>query len=276
MMILNDADSRRLKELQIGILKEFLHICGTHHFRYFFLGGSCLGAVRHQGFIPWDDDIDIGMPREDYERFLETAEKELSFPYFLQTARTDPDYPLNFAKIRHTQTTFIESSVAHLQIHHGIYLDIFPLDGYSPSPLFQANLKRLKWGVEQAYHIREWRSGFKKLFVRACTCTLKDYRTARDHIEKAVRKRPYDSSDTVINYFGAWGKKELFPKEVFGEGSVGLFEGIEVMLPADPDRYCRQLYGNYMAYPPVEARVSHHHCDIIDLEKSYLEYRREQ
>jgi lipopolysaccharide cholinephosphotransferase len=255
------------------MLKEYMRICDKYQLRYYLVGGSCLGAVRHRGFIPWDDDIDVGMPRKDYETFLKVAVDELCRPYFLQTHITEPDYPLNFAKIRNNETTFVESSIAHLNINHGVYLDIFPMDGYSPSRLLQFRLKRFKWGVERAFVLKEWRSLGKKICVRLCTLTLRDYRKARDRMNDAVMKYDNDQYDTVISHFGAWGKKEIFDKNIFGQGSVGMFEGMEVMLPADPDAYCRQLYGNYMQYPPVEARVTHHHCDVIDLDKPYTYYQ---
>ena len=272
MIVLDDASMCQLKAIQIDMLKAFLAICKKHQLRYFLLGGSCLGAVRHQGFIPWDDDIDVSMPRADYERFLTVAGAELPALYFLQTAETEPDYPLNFAKIRHNESTFMESTVANLKIHHGVYMDIFPLDGYVPSKFRELQMKRYKWAVEKAFSLKQWRFGMKKWVVRLATWNLRDYRKARDKMNALAQKYSYDRCDIVINHFGAWGKKEIIAKDIFGQGSVGTFEGLEVMLPADPDRYCRQLYGNYMQYPPVEARVPHHHCDVIDLDQSYLHY----
>lgn len=272
MIVLDEASLRKLQNIQLDILKEYIRICKKYHLQYFLIGGSCLGAVRHQGFIPWDDDIDVGMPREDYEKFLEVAVNELPRSYFLQTAKTDPHYPLNFAKIRHNQTAFLESAVAHLEINHGVYMDIFPIDGYSSSLRLKWKIKRLKWGIEKAFTLKEWRSKFKSMCVRMSTATLRDYHKTRDILNATVKKHRYDACDTVISHFGAWGEKEVFAKDVFGQGSLGIFEGLEVMLPADPDFYCRQLYGNYMEYPPVEKRVTHHRCEIIDLDKSYLYY----
>ena len=272
MIILDDVNLRKLQSMQLDIFKEFIRICKKYDFQYFLLGGSCLGAVRHQGFIPWDDDIDVGMPRDDYEKFLGIAEKELPKPYFLQTAETDPHYPLNFAKIRNSQTTFIESAVAHLQMNHGIYMDIFPMDGYSTSLLLKIRIKRYKWGIEKAFHLKEWRSKLKSMCVKISTATLKDYHKTRDRLDAVVKKNKYSDCDTVINHFGAWGDKEIFKKDILGQGSVGIFEGLEVVLPVDPDFYCRQMYGNYMEFPPIEKRVTHHHCTVIDLDQSYVTY----
>ena len=141
MAVIDQETLNRMHLLHLDILKEFIRICNKYELRYFLLGGSCLGTVRHQGFIPWDDDIDVGMPRPDYERFMEIAQNELPEYYFLQNSKTDPDYPLCFAKIRDSRTTFIERSVSHLNINHGIYFDIFPLDGLSNGSLFELRYK---------------------------------------------------------------------------------------------------------------------------------------
>ena len=119
-----------LKDRERDMLKTFVDICNKHSIKYFVQGGTLLGTVRHGGFIPWDDDVDVSLPRDEYERFLAVAEKELPEYYFLQTKDTDPEYPNNFAKIRDSRTTFLESSAKNLNINHGAYIDIFPLDNY--------------------------------------------------------------------------------------------------------------------------------------------------
>ena len=272
MIVLDEKKLTQLKHIQIAILKEYIEICHKHGLQYFLVGGSCLGAVRHQGFIPWDDDIDIGMPRADYDRFLEVAPAELSDGYFLQTAHTDKHYPMNFAKIRNSQTTFLESSVSHLDINHGVFFDIFPMDGYHFSRGREIKMKICRHGVARAFRIPQSQSVIKKLLIFLATLPVRDYHKARDILEKMACRYRYEDCDIIASYFGVWGKKEIFKKEIFGQGSKGIFEGIEVMLPADPHGYCRQLYGDYMKYPPLEKRVTHHYCDVIDLDKSYLYY----
>jgi lipopolysaccharide cholinephosphotransferase len=126
---------KKLHIIELAMLGEFIRICQKYSLRYYLIGGSALGAVRHSGFIPWDDDIDIGMPRVDYEKFLSVAQAELDADLFLQTHKTDPAYPFSFAKIRNSKTTFIQSDSSHLQMNHGVYIDIFPLDGYPSSKL---------------------------------------------------------------------------------------------------------------------------------------------
>src|SRR5690554_4763759 len=119
---------QEIQKIQLGILKEVNDICKKHNILYSLYGGTLLGAVRHSGFIPWDDDIDIAMLRSDYEKFLKVAPNELSKEYFLQTYNTDKKCIFPFAKIRKNGTLFIENGSKGIKMHQGIFIDIFPLD----------------------------------------------------------------------------------------------------------------------------------------------------
>ena len=121
----------RIKDVEKQILCKYIEICEKYHLRYFVAFGTLLGTVRHKGFIPWDDDIDVGMPREDYERFLQIAQKECGEEYFLQTVDTDPEYHLYFAKLRMNRTRFVENSLQKAGSVTGFYIDIFPYDEIS-------------------------------------------------------------------------------------------------------------------------------------------------
>ena len=118
-----------VQRVELDILIKVARLCEERGLTYFIESGTALGAVRHGGFIPWDDDIDIGMPRQDYEKFLDIAQKELGDEYFVQTRETDPNAPFSFAKVRKNGTTFIEWNKRNIKMHHGIYIDIFPYDG---------------------------------------------------------------------------------------------------------------------------------------------------
>ena len=118
----------RLHEELYGILAEIVRICEKYRIPYFVIGGTAIGAFFHDGIIPWDDDIDIGLTRENYNRFLDVAPKELRKPYFLQWVGTDPHTPFYFAKVRKDKTMFVEQDFSHLDMHHGIYVDVFPYD----------------------------------------------------------------------------------------------------------------------------------------------------
>ena len=124
----NKIDIEKLKGIELQLLDAFVSACEQLNIDYYILAGTLIGAVRHKGFIPWDDDIDIGMFRKDYDIFLEEGQKLLPKDVFLQTFITDKEYPTYFAKLRKSNTTFIEKSVSKLKMNHGVYLDIFPLD----------------------------------------------------------------------------------------------------------------------------------------------------
>ena len=123
-----------LQQRELELLRLFVRLCEQLQLRYYLVCGTALGSVKYEGFIPWDDDVDVAMPREDYEVFLEKAPSLLPEGIFLQNYRTDPAFPQIFSKLRNSNTTYIEKSAAALPINHGIFMDIFPLDGYPELP----------------------------------------------------------------------------------------------------------------------------------------------
>ena len=129
-MTLTPEQVSALKQVELDIFVEIINVCDKLKLRYYVVGGTLLGAVRHKGFIPWDDDIDLGMLREDFNIFLEKAPALLPDHMFLQTIWTDSGYLAPYAKVRNNNTTFIESTVAHQNMNHGVFVDIFPLDYY--------------------------------------------------------------------------------------------------------------------------------------------------
>ncbi len=262
-----------LKKIELDMFRHFLEICHKHQLKYFLIGGSCLGSVRHQGFIPWDDDIDIGMPRDDYESFLSIAPRELPEYLFLQTTKTDPEYPNNFAKIRNSMTTFIETSVKDFVMNHGVYLDIFPIDGYRMSKGEKLRNKIYTTRMVVEFLAREKQmSTIKRVGIKVIRILNPNWKRARDRRDDLIKKNKYNQCDMVANFCGAWGKKEIMPKSYFGEGVTVTFEGIDVIIPEQYDMYLKQLYGNYMQFPPEQDRASHHYCEVVDLLNSYTNY----
>ena len=274
---MDDKDLKRLKEIEIESLKVFIQICEKYKLKYFMLGGSCLGVVRHNGFIPWDDDIDVGMPRKDYNKFLAIAQNELPQNLFLQTTITDPEYLMCFAKLRNSDTTFMEISSKEFNINHGVYIDIFPLDGITDDES-ERKSHLFKLRVCHKAKSRYWHKKDRTVTLKSKVydIILKMYFRNIGNIikaeEKLMLKYDYDKCNSVFNYCGAWGEKEIAPKEWFGEGKNAEFEGLTVIIPQNSDAYLTKMYGDYMTLPPVEKRVGHHYCEIIDLEKSYKNF----
>lgn len=279
-MTFTKEQTKMLKKVELELLKVFIAICKQENLQYFVVGGTALGTVRHKGFIPWDDDIDVAMPRKDYEKFIKIAQARMPEYLFLQNIDTEKNYLQGFSKIRDSRTTFIEISCKNFKINHGVYLDIFPLDGYPSSKLKSYILDFLKkiynsrisleFSLDDSSCVcKKILKNFLKLFYPVC-------RKVIEKREKLFKKYDFDSCDYIANHCGAWGKKEIMPKEIFGKGTIGSFDGIQVILPEKYDEYLTRMYGDYMELPPIEKRIAHHYCDVIDFEKSYLEYTKDE
>ncbi len=283
-MELSKNELKELHNIEMDMAIEVLSIFDKLNLRYCFIGGSALGAIRHNGFIPWDDDIDIGMPRKDYNIFLEKAPLLLSEKLFLQTQLTDEGYDNFFTKIRRNETTFIEEVNVGKNFHQGVFIDIFPLDGAGDSiEEAEENLRKfaiiqekLKY-MNKSYKIKDIRSLLRHFYYSINI--LKDkiqkkYKSKNDlynFLNKFCETEEFDRSKYSCNYSGAWGKKEIIPREWFGEFKKIKFENIYVNVPENYDKYLNKLYGDYMKLLPVHERIAPH-CYLCDFEKSYCEY----
>lgn len=272
---MNQVKDVELKTVELELLKEFLRVCEKLDLNYYVLGGTLLGAVRHKGFIPWDDDIDVGMPRADYEKFVACGQEYLPDNYFVQTFITDPGYPANFAKIRNSETTFIETSVSGCDMNHGVYIDVFPLDYYPEKNIFSFEIKKLLLTLRVSTAFTKGKMKIRTRIVRLVSCVLyPSHKKALVRREKMFKSVP--KSGLILNNCGAWGRKEIMPLEWYLEGCELEFEGLVVKGPKEYDKYLSQLYGNYMQPPPPEKRVGHHYADVIDLKKPYTCYVRKK
>ncbi len=184
---------KKLKEIELELFKQFVRICEKNSLRYFVVGGTALGAVRHKGFIPWDDDIDVALPRGDYEKFLSIAQSWLPENMFLQTYITDKNYPNPFAKLRRSDTAFIEKSASRIKMNHGVYIDIFPLDGYSrpgiKGKLFGLKEKILKISAGSVFVSGNIsKNKFRAIVKRAIARLLPDYRASVKRLDTMYKK----------------------------------------------------------------------------------------
>jgi len=272
-----DPVVKQLQEAELEIFKHFLVVVNKLNLRYFVHAGTTLGAIRHKGFIPWDDDIDILMPRKDYEIFLKEAQKYLPEHLFLQTRDTDSGYIRNFAKIRNSNTSHIENVVKHLDMNHGIYIDIFVLDGMGNDKNELVNIYRQYKKIDNTYLAKIGLFTFNSFrsFAMYAYYTLRSLFYSKKMLEQMifehVTKYDCDDSKYVCDFYGVCNLRDIFERKCFGDGIVGTFEGIEVMLPDDCDTYLTQVYGDYMKFPPVDQRRPPH-IDFLDLEKSYKHY----
>lgn len=264
----------KLQEKQFEMLKLFIQICDKLALKYFLVCGSALGAVKYKGFIPWDDDIDVGLLREDYEVFLEKAPQYLPEYIFLQNYRTDPAFPAIFSKLRNSNTAYIERSVSRLPINQGIYIDIFPLDGYPDDREEQRHLEFCKQIYRRLLSTaylpnQKWKwlfiIPFRLLGIQKHTAFL------AKRYEMMITKYAVSEAKIIANHGNWQGKLEYAPIEQYGEGTWGEFEGLKVRIPKQYDAYLCQKYGDYKADPPLKDQVGHHYYVSYDCGRSYKE-----
>lgn len=265
-----------LQKKELELLHCFTELCEKLELRYYLACGTALGAVKYGGFIPWDDDVDVAMPRADYEAFLQKAPGLLPEGLFLQNYRSDPAFSQIFSKLRNSGTTYIEKTVENLPIHHGIYIDIFPLDGYPAKESRQRWLeirKRIYLHLLAAAYTEpegsrqrlEYRLK-RMLGIHRHTAWL----TAR--YEKMITRYPLQGSALWCNHGNWQGKLEYAPAQQYGQGTEGIFEGIPVRLPEQYHEYLTQKYGDYTCDPPPEQQVGHHSYSVCDCDRPYTEY----
>ena len=265
-----------LQQKETELLKCFVEICDQLNLTYFLVCGTALGAVKYNGFIPWDDDVDVALPRANYKIFCEKAQQLLPEGLFFQTYETDGKYPCIFGKIRDSRTTYIEKTCAKIPMNHGVYIDVFPLDGYPESPKAQKKLERKKlfyklliscvYESDCSFKVRLLRKLFRICGVHKRT----DKVLAR--YERLISAYPTENSKLWCNHGNWQGRREYAAREQYGKGTMVSFEGIPVRVPEQYDAYLTQKYGDWRADLPAEEQVGHHFYTVMDLEKPYTEY----
>ena len=275
-MKLSEEQIQKLRDIELDIFKAFIRVCEELKLRYFVVQGTLLGAVRHQGFIPWDDDIDVGMLREDYEQFLKKGQALLPQRYFIQTHDTDPAYPHGFAKIRDSKTAFVETTCKNLKMNHGIYIDVFPFDLYPDDWMrkgwFDLRKLLLRYRIRSALYIpQDQKLTIPNVVRRAlkiggkiCYPSLQKALERQTKLYGCVRQ-----GKNRINNGSPWGKRECIPAEWLEKNTVLQFEGMEVQAPACYQKYLEHVYGDYMELPPPEKRIPHHFICKLDFENAY-------
>ena len=265
-----------LQKIELEILKEFIRVCDMLGLHYYLVCGTALGAAKYQGFIPWDDDVDVALARKDYEEFILKAQPLLPKNIFVQNYRTDPAFPKMFTKLRRSDTTYIEKASARLDINHGVFIDVFPLDGYPDNAVEQNRLekqkKKIKLRLSSAF---DFDYNLKaKVFFKLERLLGVHKRTAlyAERLDRLVSSYDTETSELWCNH-GNWQKSlDYTPKEWFGDGVEAGFEGLRVTIPAEYDAYLSRKYGDWRADLPPEEQKSHHYCEVCDLEHSCTEY----
>ena len=250
----------KLHHVHMEILDEFVRICVKHQLTYFLVGGTLLGAVRHKGFIPWDDDVDVGMPRCDYEKFIEIAKDEINNEYFLDCFETNKGYYLPFIKIRKNKTTFDEMISHHINNHKGIFIDVFPFENVDKNDL---NLKihaflslaladsvALKTKTKNKKDIRY--PFISKIFMIFNQRILMQWQKKITTFCKNNNSKYLCVIGTGYGYRRELNlRKDILPvKEI--EFNSRMVNGMQ-----NNNQYLEGIYGDYMKLPPIEKRRNH-------------------
>ncbi len=252
-----DPPLRELQLVELGLLREFVRLCEAHGLRYYLAYGTLLGAVRHKGFIPWDDDVDVMMPRRDYARFSKLCTSELGPEFRWQSYSTDAHYPHLFGKLLKDETVLRQAPSGHLPFQQSVYIDVFPLDGGARRP-WVVSLQRLTIRICKL----RLGAGFNRKPLKRTLAQLTRLiprRLAIAVFEAMTRALPAHRSVRLISAGGPYGyRRQSFPSHWFGQGAPQIFEGHTLIGPTAVDEYLTQLYGDYMTPPPAPSRVSHH------------------
>ena len=279
------SEMKKIWMIEIDLLKHFIDVCEKNNIRYFLADGSLLGAVRHKGFIPWDNDIDIAVPRSDYNKLLQIASQEFSYPYFFQSAYSDRYYLRLHSQLRRSDTTAIlYSEKDAARFNQGIFIDIFPLDGCAPDKKAEKrqDKKIMRYNNISNILIPSWyiqNSLIKWMQKRIASIVSIWFSEKRKKLffhnaEEIVSK--YSSDDNPKLSYVFWPESKDIPREIFYGNDSEItyidFEGIKVAAPNNWHKYlCIKFGTDYMTPKQIAAT----HSDVLfDTEKSFSEYLR--
>lgn len=271
--------ANNLTEIQHYILSTLISvidILNRLNITYYMQGGTMLGAVRHSGFIPWDDDVDLGIPRTDYERFLKEVERELPDNLELQTYWDKSNHHYYFARIVDIEHSVKRLGSAEVR-YENIWVDIFPLDGMPNFTIHRhIHMFKLSW-ARLLYHLscirkvnikRPGRPLIERIVIKAATILdigrLLNQEKCLDRIDRLLKKFPVSTSEWIINFMGQTSFKftEMIHKSVYGKPSLYNFESIKLLGPEKYDEYLKSLYGDYMT-PPKDADKNAHVSELV-------------
>lgn len=269
----DDAVLEKLHHVQLEILSDFIHVCEKYDLTYFAIYGTAIGAIRHGGFIPWDDDIDVGMLREDYNKFFEVFQDELGEKYNLLTPEIDGRYACTVTHIQKKGTKFISEISQDLKCEQCIFMDIFPFDYVAADPKEaikqgrKANvLGRLLFLAGTAYPIIPYKGVKGAVAGGICKvthyilklCRIKPEKIYRKFVETATRYNCSEKRSGYVTSFEYVGclKDKIRERDLFPMKKVP-FENQQINIPANNHEFLTKVYGDYMKLPPEDQRVNH-------------------
>lgn len=265
---MREIDTKEFKRVEFDLLAKTDEVCRAQGIKYSLCGGTLLGAIRHKGFIPWDDDIDIAMPRNDYNCFMNyvnTHGAELGM--HVVSSGTDPNYAYLFGKVCDSNTIIEEENFNRDGSEMGVYVDIFPIDGLGREALALKHFKTM-WFSRELLVACNWKKYFRSKthawyiepvrFVIYCISRFASPKKLIHKVEKYYSQYPLDKSEYAAIVCGSYWEKEIMPASVLSNFCEVEFEGKCFMAFRDYDEYLKRIYGDYMELPPKEKQVTHH------------------
>ena len=253
----SESDLERAKGVMLNILMTFDAICKKHELTYWLDYGTLLGAVRHKGFIPWDDDIDVSMPREDYNKLLPIVQSELPESMFFQTIETDPEFRNKIARIRD------RNSIMHVDYYKGkysgIFVDVFPVDTVKSKYKFLVNPMKFYNGIDP------FKPRYASTFRRVVHYILSPLLILKPLMEFIQKKIMLDKNGELYTLGLDINEHGMYLKKHFDELISIEFEGMHYPAPAGYDGLLIEMYGDYMKLPPKHQQVPSHHNEITFL-----------
>lgn len=265
---------RQLQLIQLEMLIEIDKVCKKYNIKYSLYAGTMLGAVRHKGFIPWDDDLDICMTREEYDKFLTVWNWDNHEGYILQNKENEPRFTQSFTKIRKEHTTFIQAEWEKERYHTGVFVDIFPIDRI---PNGKANRLLFSWRcLKYQLYTREFVPPNANIIIRLFAKLILDLSNSetRKLRRRKLLEKITKNNNCRCNRISIETKeslKQICPIDLFEEYTLLEFEGMMFMSVKKWDEWLEILYGDYMELPPLENRRWAHHPIILDFNRSYEE-----
>ena len=269
-----DLARKKLWAVSLDLLLKFDEVCRKHQIKYTLAYGSLLGAIRHHGFIPWDDDIDIFMVREEYEK-LKKLKSEFQYPYFLQIPGEN-GYLFSFAKLRNSNTTALSNAFRYESFNQGMPLDIFILDNYNPETI-ENDLQRVKDLVFECSALMRRRNPHpneKDIHYMQSFPTIREGAKVIQEMDNVLRNNQENHSDKYVCLCNLIYKvhRGIFDrKDIDTLTEVDLY-GHPVFIPKHFDAVLSVIYGNYMELPPVETRGTWHDQIVYDMDRPYSDY----
>ena len=266
--------TKKIQMCELEIMKTIHDICMKNNLRYFLAGGSVLGAVRHNGFIPWDDDLDIMMFREDYNKFLEICKTELPDDLYLQYPLNEKKCVVMFSKIRMKNTLFNQGTVETLDYPKGFFVDVFPVDYVKKNNVFFR--MKVKWvNFFKKIYFYQKRTDWNELSILKKCFKVFSFLFPHTFIYKLTDKIVCRKKEAkyCMNYYSNYKwTKQFRDVNVIGNGVLHTFENYNFYIPENFDLYLRQIYGDYMVLPPKEKRGIQHNVKDISFSFDDSEY----